>query len=90
MLKGSLALMLCHGERPRVQLGHHMAIIEFVQKHLDPALAPTFALFDRMRRKRNDAFYDIALITDAEAMEAVVTAEEYLRLIAKEINVRLT
>jgi hypothetical protein len=27
-------------------------------------LAPTFALFDRMRRKRNDAFYDIALIAE--------------------------
>src|SRR6202041_4104051 len=62
MLKGSLALMLSHGQRPRVQLGHHIAIIEFAQKNLDPKLAPTFALFDRMRRKRNDAFYDIALI----------------------------
>lgn len=51
MLKGSLALMLAHGQRPRVQLGHHIAIIEFAQKNLDPALAPTFALFDRMRRK---------------------------------------
>jgi len=35
MLKGSLALMLSHGQRPRVQLGHHVAIIEFAQKHLD-------------------------------------------------------
>jgi uncharacterized protein (UPF0332 family) len=69
MLKGSLALMLSHGSRPRVQLGHHRAIIEFSQQHLDPALAPTFALFDRMRRKRNDAFYDITLITLTEAKE---------------------
>jgi hypothetical protein len=29
MLKGSLALMLAHGSRPRIQLGHHRAIIEF-------------------------------------------------------------
>ncbi len=56
MLKGPLALMLSHGQRPRVQLGHHIAIIEFAQKHLHPKLAPTFALFDRMRRNRNDAF----------------------------------
>lgn len=63
--------MLSHGSRPRVQLGHHRAIIEFAQHHLDPKLAPTFALFDRMRRKRNDAFYDIALITTTEAEEAV-------------------
>src|SRR5271154_1495956 len=60
MLKASLALMLSRGQRPRIQLGHHVAIIEFAQKHLDPSLAPFFALFDRMRRKRNQAFYDIA------------------------------
>lgn len=89
MLKASLALMLSHGQRPRVQLGHHIAIIEFVQKHLDPTLAPTFALFGRMRRKRNDAFYDIALISDTEAKEAVATAEEYLKIIAKDINARI-
>jgi uncharacterized protein (UPF0332 family) len=89
MLKGSLALMLSHGSRPRVQLGHHRAIIEFSQQHLDPTLAPTFALFDRMRRKRNDAFYDITLITTTEAEEAVVTAENYLRLVANDIAARL-
>lgn len=89
MLKGSLALMLSHGQRPRVQLGHHIAIIEFAQKHLDPTLAPTFALFDRMRRKRNDAFYDIALISDTEAAEAVATAEGYLKHIRKGIELWL-
>jgi hypothetical protein len=89
MLKGSLALMLSHGQRPRVQLGHHIAIIEFAQKHLDPSLAATFALFDRIRRKRNDAFYDVALISDTEAAEAVNAAEEYLKLIAADIAKRL-
>jgi len=49
----------------------------------------TFALFDRMRRKRNDAFYDIALITDTEAEEAVVTAENYLKLVATGIKAKL-
>lgn len=89
MLKGSLALMLSHGSRPRVQLGHHRAIIEFAQQHLDPKLASTFALFDRMRRKRNDAFYDVTLITDSEAREAVDTADEYLKLISQAIAARL-
>jgi uncharacterized protein (UPF0332 family) len=89
MLKGSLAVMLSYGSRPRVQLGHHRAIIKFSQQHLDPALAPTFALFDRMRRKRNDAFYDITLITATEAEEAVATAENYLALVAKDIAARL-
>ena len=89
MLKGSLALMLSHGQRPRVQLGHHIAIIEFAQKHLDPALAPTFALFDRMRRKRNEAFYEIALISATEAKEAVQTAENYLQTVEAEIRKRI-
>ncbi|MEO7116155.1 MAG: hypothetical protein ABIZ18_09860 [Caldimonas sp.] len=89
MLKGSLALMLSHGSRPRVQLGHHRAIIEFAQQHLDPHLASTFALFDRIRRKRNDAFYDIALITDLEAIEAVEAADKYLKLISVTIAARL-
>lgn len=90
MLKASIALMLGHGQRPRVQLGHHIAIIEFAQKHLDPTLAPTFAMFDRMRRKRNNAFYDIALISDTEAKEAVATAEGYLRQVRTAVDALLT
>lgn len=80
--------MLSHGQRPRMQLGHHQAIIEFAQSHLGPALAPTFALFDRMRRKRNQAFYDITLIGDSEAEDAVRTAEEYLEVVAADLRAR--
>ena len=89
MLKASLALMLSHGQRPRAQLGHHVAIIEFAQKHLDPNLVATFALFDRMRRKRNDAFYDIALISDVEAEDAVRAAEEYLQVVGVYVQSRI-
>jgi uncharacterized protein (UPF0332 family) len=89
MLKASHALMLSHGQRPRVQLGHHIAIIEFAQKRLDPGLVSTFALFDRMRRKRNDAFYDIALISDLEAVDAVQAAESFLQVISADIDTRI-
>jgi uncharacterized protein (UPF0332 family) len=89
MLKASLALMLSHGHRPRVQLGHHAAIIEFAQKHLDPSLAATFALFDRMRRKRNQSFYEIALISDVEARDAVQVAEVYLKVVMADIQIRI-
>jgi uncharacterized protein (UPF0332 family) len=89
MLKGSLALMLSHGQRPRVQLGHHIAIIEFAQKHLNPKLAATFALFDRMRRKRNDAFYDVAIISGTEAVDAVEAAESYLKAVSADIHSRI-
>lgn len=34
--------MLSHGQRPQVQFGHHVAVLESALKHLDPALAPTF------------------------------------------------
>lgn len=89
MIKGSLAFMLSHGQRPRKQLGHHIAIIEFAQKHLPGASAGLFNLFDRMRRKRNDAFYDIALVSDTEAREAVTTAEKYLQSVTTDIRARM-
>lgn len=89
MLKGSLALMLSHGQRPRVQLGHQVAIIEFAQKHLDPGLGATFALFDRMRRKRNDAFYDVAIIDAVEGEDAVKAAEQYLKVVEADIRTRI-
>ena len=89
MLKASLSLMLSHGQRPRVQLGRHVAIIEFAQKHLDASHGGLFALFDRMRRKRNEAFYDIAVIGDEEAEDAVVAVEMYLNVVTADIQVRL-
>jgi hypothetical protein len=35
MLKASIGFMFSHGFRPRSQLGHHIAIIEFVPSRLD-------------------------------------------------------
>ena len=90
MIKGSLALMLSHGQRPRKQLGHHIAIIKFAQKNLSGCPATTFILFDRMRRKRNDAFYDVAIISDTDAQEAVSIAEQFLRLVDTDIKKRIS
>jgi uncharacterized protein (UPF0332 family) len=89
MLKASLAMMLSHGQRPRVQLGHHQAIIDFAAKHLGGSHGALFALFDRMRRKRNDAFYDVAVVGQAEAEEAVLAAEQLIQFIITDINRRL-
>ena len=89
ILKASLALMLSHGQRPRAQLGHHVAILEFARKHLDPAQDPIFDLFDRMRRKRNTAFYDLAIISDVEAEDAVRAANDYLKVVAADIQIRI-
>jgi uncharacterized protein (UPF0332 family) len=90
MIKGSLALMLSHGQRPRKQLGHHIAIIEFARKNLLGCPTTTFVLFDRMRRKRNDAFYDVAIISDTEAQEAVVTSEQFLGLVEADFKKRFS
>jgi uncharacterized protein (UPF0332 family) len=79
MLKGSLGLMLSHGFRPRSTPGHHMAIIEFAEKQLGAPSHRLVALFDRMRRKRNQALYDATgLITRTEAEQALDTAAKYL------------
>lgn len=59
------------------------------RKHLDPAQAPAFDLFDRMRRKRNIAFYDISFISDVEAEDAVRAAEDYLKVVAADIQTRI-
>jgi uncharacterized protein (UPF0332 family) len=90
MIKGSVALMLSHGQRPRKQLGHHIAIIEFARKNLRECPATTFVLFDRMRRKRNDAFYDVAIISNTEAREAVVTSEQFLGVVEADVKKRLS
>ncbi len=49
----------------------------------------TFALFDRMRRKRNDAFYDVAIISGVEASDAVEAAERYLKAVSADIRTRI-
>ena len=61
----------------------------FSEKHLASAPAGIFAQFDRMRRKRNNAFYDLALISDTEAEEAVKVSEEYLKLVSADLAARL-
>ncbi len=90
MIKGSLALMLSHRQRPRKQLGHHIAIIEFAQKNLPGCPATTFVLFDRMRRKRNDAFYDVTIVSDTEAREAVATSEQFLGMVEADFKKRIS
>jgi hypothetical protein len=42
-----------------------------------------FLLFDRMRRKRNDAFYDVTIIS------AVSTSEQFLLIVQADIKKRI-
>ena len=87
MLKASLGLMLNFGVRPRSLPGHHVTIIEFAAKHLGKEFKNLVAMFDRMRRKRHQAIYDVTgFISKQEALHALETAEKYLAIVRDEIQ----
>jgi len=89
MLKASLALMLSYGTRPRSLPGHHIAIIEFAGKHLGKEFRDLVAMFDRIRRKRNLALYDVSgFISRRDAEQAVQTASTFLATIRELIDKR--
>jgi len=87
MLKASLGFLLSFGVRPRSLPGHHVAIIEFVGARLSKELKGLMAMFNRMRRKRHAAIYDVTgLISKQEAEQALATAAKYLEIIRNEIQ----
>ena len=89
MLKASLGFMLSHGFRARSQLGHHIAIIEFVRSHIDKKYAGLLTVFDRLRRKRNLALYDdTGFVSHHDAEQALESAHDYLGVIRADIAAR--
>lgn len=89
MLKASLGFMLSFGVRPRSLPGHHVTIIEFAGKRLGKGSQKLIAVFDRMRRKRHQALYDVTgFISMQEAKNALEIAEKYLAIIRKETQKR--
>ena len=89
MLKASLGLMFSHGFRARSQLGHHIAIIEFVRARIDKKYAGLITVFDRLRRKRNTALYDdTGFVSHHDAEQALASAAQYLKVIRAEISAR--
>jgi len=89
MLKASLGFMFSFGFRARSQLGHHIAIIEFVRARIDKKHASLITVFDRLRRKRNTALYDdTGFVSRHDAQQALETARQYLKVIRTEISAR--
>lgn len=89
MLRASLGFLFSHGSRARSQPGHHIAIIAFVQTHLDKKHAALLAVFDRLRRKRNTVLYDdTGFVSHHEAEQALATAREFLDVIRADIAAR--
>lgn len=87
MLKASLGYMLSFEVRPRSLPGHHVTIIQFAEERLGPGVKGLIALFDRMRRKRHQAIYQVTgFISRLEAEQALTTAGEYLAAIREAIQ----
>jgi hypothetical protein len=66
--------------------------LQLSNSHRSPSaqrLPESLRNFDRMRRKRNNAFCDLALISDTEAEEAVNVSEDYLKLVSADLVTRL-
>lgn len=89
MIRASLGFMLSFSVRPRSLLGHHMTIIDFVEKKLGKDYKRLIGLFDNMRKKRNRFIYEAGVfITEHEAEEALKTAEKFIGIIEKEIQTK--
>ncbi len=89
MLKASLGFMFSHGFRARSQPGHHIAIIEFVRARIGKKNAGLLIVFDRLRRKRNQALYDdTGFVSQHDAESALESARDYLNVIRSDIVAR--
>ncbi len=60
--------------------GHHATVVQFIKLDLGPDYDDLLAVMDRMRRNRNRATYDeVGTISESEARNAVVSAEEFVK-----------
>lgn len=89
MLRASLGFMLSFGERPRIGVGHHKVVVDFVAQKLGEEYRGLVKIFDLMRRKRNEILYEPDIfITEKEASESLRIARKYLRVISSKIEKR--
>jgi uncharacterized protein (UPF0332 family) len=64
--------------------GHHATVLRFLRLGLGTEHEDDLALMDRMRRKRNRATYDsVGTISPREAREAMTSAREFVKRIAR-------
>lgn len=78
--------MYFHGYRP-VTGSHHITIIRFTERVLDPEDDSLITVFERLRRTRHERLYrgkDIATRTDAE--NALKRAQELLVVVKEALN----
>lgn len=67
--------------------GHHATVVRFLEIALGTDFEENLALLERMRRKRNQATYDVVgTISRREADEAISVAEEFVAAIAQRVK----
>jgi len=83
MLQAARAVMFSNGYRT-VGAHQHVTTIEFIRIALGEDFAEIVEYMDRMRKKRNQAVYDMTgLVSSREAAEAVATAEEFISALSR-------
>ena len=86
VLQASRAYMYSRGYRPAAEHGHKNTF-SFLRATLGEDLASTVGYFDRMRKKRNQAIYDVAgLISESEARTILDHAIRFVDIVRKQID----
>lgn len=86
VLQASRAFMFSQGYRPETSQGHKNTFA-FMAIALGTDYQDLVTYFDRMRKKRNQALYDISgLITETEAESLLKKAEGFVSLIRKRLK----
>lgn len=81
VLQASRAYMFAQGYRPASTEGHKNTFA-FMKAALGPGDQDMISYFDRMRRKRNQAVYDVAgMISETEARNLLDSAEQYVAMV---------
>jgi len=86
VLQAARAYMYSQGFRPAAEQGHKNTFA-FMRAALGKKLASTIGYFDRMRKKRNQAIYDVAgLITEEEARSILKNAVSFVDIVKGRVD----
>ncbi len=86
VLQSARAYMYSQGFRPAAEQGHKNTFA-FMRAALGSEIASTVGYFDRMRKKRNQAIYDVAgLITEGEARSILKRAVGFVEIVKTQLG----
>ncbi len=85
MLQAGITLVLYHGYRPK-PANFHKTLTETVKAILGENHSVITKKFEQMRKNRHQAIYDIESITKTEAVDAIKTADKFIKEISEYIK----